>query len=801
MSISSSQPPALHRRMSVSVVVLAKNGVASIGACLDSVLSQDYAGDVETLVIDSGSTDGTIEEVLQRPEVHLHQIPPEAFDHGDTRNLGAGMTTGQAIVFLVQDAEPANSDWLGALVSNLEDDPEVAGAFSRILPRPESSPLIRRSSEGDLCFGSERVEVKMESLEAWSELDPHTLRNQCNFNNVSSAIRRSVWEQLPLQRSAFGEDIKFARSAIEAGWRIVFEPRSRVWHSHEYGLIPIYRRTRIDADLNMRYLGRVCVERLRHVWVMMRRAWREDRAYLRRLGLSSGKRFRWNALSPLHRLAEFLGFWRGGRGALRTGACAGRRTPAAQPCSDRRLKILFVVHGFPPENWAGVEVLSLTLARALRRRGHEIVVFTRSPGTPTEADRSLHESHFDEFRVHRYVNRLVLSGVDETYRLADAEEAFEHVLLKERPDVVHIFHMIHLSTGIIDRCRAHNIPSVVSLWDFWARCPRVQLIRPNKRNCTIPPPGVGCIACVYERPGLVDLLAKLDRLLRPLPSWWAARVPQSARASPTGWRRLREDTASLVRRERWMREVLLRADSLVVASVTLKHALEGLGIPAQRICMCQHGVATGWLGEGPSPPSPRDAGEPLRVGFIASLVWYKGLSVAARAVASMPPGTVHLHVYGDHTVAPDPATAAMVQQVASEASQTAQGRITFHGRFAHDEMAAVHSNIDVLVVPSLWQEAYGLTVREAHLSGTPVVGSNIGGIAEGIRHGVDGLLFEPGDAAALRGALEQLVVDPTLGPRLAAAAPRVRTDDEEASEMEWRYRQVIGNARAGVRYR
>ena len=82
-------------------------------------------------------------------------------------------------------------------------------------------------------------------------------------------------------------------------------------------------------------------------------------------------------------------------------------------------------------------------------------------------------------------------------------------------------------------------------------------------------------------------------------------------------------------------------------------------------------------------------------------------------------------------------------------------------------------------------------MREALLSRTPVIGSDIAGIAEGIRNEVNGLLFETGNADALAARLRRLIDDPTLGPRLAAAAPAVKTDAQEAEEMEWRYRQVL----------
>ena len=109
------------------------------------------------------------------------------------------------------------------------------------------------------------------------------------------------------------------------------------------------------------------------------------------------------------------------------------------------------MHGFPPESWAGTEVLSLTLARALRDRGHDLSFFVRSPGKPGLSDRALFREDFDGFRVHRFVNHLAFAGVDETYRFAPAEGAFDRVLREEQPDVVHLQHMIHLSTGLVDR--------------------------------------------------------------------------------------------------------------------------------------------------------------------------------------------------------------------------------------------------------------------------------------------------------------------------------------------------------------
>jgi rhamnosyltransferase len=773
---------------SVSVVIPAKNGWPVLEPCLDAVLRQDYDGELDILVIDSGSTDGSLEVVAERPSVRCHRIEPEAFDHGDTRNLGIGMTRGELVVLLVQDAEPVGSHWLSNLVRNFEN-PNVAGAFSRILPRPDAGPLVKRGCEGDLCYGTERVEVTMESPAAWAALDPHTLRLQCNYNDVSSCLRRSVWEQLPLIRGMMGEDIKYAKAVLEAGWTVVFDPTSEVLHSHEYEARTVHARTQVDADMNMRLLGRSCIGSLPDVFTMTGRSWKEDRLFLANEPLGSWERLKWALLSPLYHFAEFHGFWKGGRLAREEGT---GRLPRQMP-APKKLKILMVVHGFPPDSWAGVEVLSLTLSRALRERGHEVVLFVRSPGTPEEEDRSVHESEFDGFRVHRFVNHLAFSGVDETYRFRPAEDAFDKVLVAEQPDVVHIQHMIHLSTDIIDRCRLADVPCAVTLSDFWARCSKVQLIRPDRSNCLIPPPGLGCAACVKDKPALVGSLARLDRLLGSLPGRWASGVPQSIPAPRPGLKKSTEDTASLVRRESWMREILQRADALVVPSLTLVKSVVGLGVPPERIALSAYGMDTRWLAGGPPERVPRARGEPLRIGFIGSIVWYKGLEVLAQAVAALPQGVAVVHVHGDHEGGNDPVVREAIQSVTESARRLAGDRMIFHGRFDHDALGEIHGGLDVLVVPSIWQEAYGLTVREAHLAKTPVIGSNIAGIAEGIEHDVSGLLFETGNSESLRQALQRFLDDPALGPRLASGAPPIKTDAEEAEEWEWRYRQAVSS--------
>ncbi|MFZ1500885.1 MAG: glycosyltransferase family A protein, partial [Giesbergeria sp.] len=105
-----------------------KNGGALLGDVLAAVQAQRTPWPCEVIVVDSGSTDGSVELVRARG-VRCETIAPEAFGHGRTRNQLAALSTGEFLVFITQDARPASPEWLAHLVEACDAEPDVAGAF------------------------------------------------------------------------------------------------------------------------------------------------------------------------------------------------------------------------------------------------------------------------------------------------------------------------------------------------------------------------------------------------------------------------------------------------------------------------------------------------------------------------------------------------------------------------------------------------------------------------------------------------------------------------------------------------
>jgi rhamnosyltransferase len=202
----------------------------------------------EVLVIDSGSTDGTA-ELAARHGATVHRIARDEFGHGETRNLGVSLAGGEYVAFVVQDAVPLDDRWLAAMVETLEHDGLVAGVYGRQVPRPGSSPLTRALVNGWPTAGLERREQRVEDPALYRALPPAERRSLATFDNVSSCIRRSVWEEIPFERAGFGEDVRWARSVLEKGHKIVYEPRSAVYHSHERGALYDLRRHYVEGQV------------------------------------------------------------------------------------------------------------------------------------------------------------------------------------------------------------------------------------------------------------------------------------------------------------------------------------------------------------------------------------------------------------------------------------------------------------------------------------------------------------------------------------------------------------------------
>lgn len=219
-------------RPDVSVLLLTRNGMATLPQVLDALAAQQCTFSFETVAIDSGSSDGTA-ELLRRRGSDLLEIPPESFNHGRTRNLGISRCRAEVIVLLVQDAVPSSERWLAALVEPLLEDPRLAGAFGRQIPRGDASAVTRHYLSQWVAASSTPRRTFVSSRAEFERLAPMERFLSCVFDNVCSCIRRSVWERIPFRETPIAEDLEWGRDVLLEGHGLAYVPEAAVVHSHE----------------------------------------------------------------------------------------------------------------------------------------------------------------------------------------------------------------------------------------------------------------------------------------------------------------------------------------------------------------------------------------------------------------------------------------------------------------------------------------------------------------------------------------------------------------------------------------
>jgi glycosyltransferase involved in cell wall biosynthesis len=214
------------------------------------------------------------------------------------------------------------------------------------------------------------------------------------------------------------------------------------------------------------------------------------------------------------------------------------------------------------------------------------------------------------------------------------------------------------------------------------------------------------------------------------------------------------------------------------------------GIPPDKVILCRIGLpdeASVLLSKQTAHLEKTEG--PLRCVFLGGFRPEKGLHILIQSVASAPSLPVELHIHG-RTV--NAAEDRYVQTLRA----LAQGdpRIHFHGPIPDREVVRCLREYDVAIVPSQCLETGPFVVLEAFAAGLPVVGSNLGGIAELVRDGIDGLLVEPTSLQKWQNALTQLASDRTVLDRLRSQVRVSRTMADVAAEMEALYQSLLAES-------
>ena len=452
------------------------------------------------------------------------------------------------------------------------------------------------------------------------------------------------------------------------------------------------------------------------------------------------------------------------------------------------MKILLTVHQFYPDSSYGTETLTLDTAIELKRLGHEVTVFTGFHTKKPLSDSERFDSYeYRGIHVDRFYHHRVPMGGQEN--LAEAEhnntffgEYFRGYLKQLKPDVVHFFHLHRMSASMIDVCCEAATPTVMTPTDFWLVCPTFQLLLSDNSLCAGPDAkGVNCLRHIVSlsQPQVVSSAFSI------LPDPVVASMIRGCNrmtSTPPG---LISQVQALSRRPQFLKDRFRKLDRVLVPSRFLSRILMENGFSSDNIVFSQYGID---LSHGYQAKRLGDGQGKLRVGFIGSILKHKGAHVLVKAIRLLKDcESVEVRIYGNTEECPSYMN-ELKELVGGD------GRIMFCSTFPNGQIGSVLASLDALVVPSIWYENTPLVIYSAQAAGCPVIASNLGGMAEVVRHNDNGLLFSPGSSPELAECIKLLACNRERVRQLSRVT-KPKSISQYVSELLQAYKEVLEQRR------
>jgi len=249
----------------------------------------------------------------------------------------------------------------------------------------------------------------------------------------------------------------------------------------------------------------------------------------------------------------------------------------------------------------------------------------------------------------------------------------------------------------------------------------------------------------------------------------------------TRQRGLRGLAGTMKERKANLKHSLTLPDRVITASKFVKEVFVVNGVTAP-ITVEPYGHDLSWL----QSYQGKSESDKIRFGYVGQLIEAKGVHLILQALSEIPASLLDklsVAIYGNpnHT----PSYGQRLRDLAAKFPN-----VTFAGTYQHAESGKVFAGIDVLLVPSAWYD-FPLIIHEAFATDTPVIATNLGGMAEVVVHNESGLLFERGNVKDLSGQFTRLIMEPGLLKQLRANLPGIKSAREEVSELETIYAGLV----------
>ena len=415
------------------------------------------------------------------------------------------------------------------------------------------------------------------------------------------------------------------------------------------------------------------------------------------------------------------------------------------------MKILQVLHQFLPEHLGGIEIYTKNLSKRLSRLGNDILVFSGQGDvlwSPIKIEGIVDGLRTIYIRNRGASQKHVFSFI-RTFRNHSTLSLFDYVINDFQPDIIHFHHTVYLSGDMIFLAKQRGIPTVLTVHDYWFLCHKLHLSNWRGRQCIGPGNGVRCSFCMgAENQGLL-------RWLKPLMYF----IP-------------------LIYRTQYQLRIMKAADILVIPAVFIREVLATQTPYKEKIKHVPYGIPVFH-----SSPLPKNSSDRIRFGYLGAIKKHKGLHVLIDAFNNLDQDKATLDIHGDNS-----ADASYCRKLMEKCRTD---RVNFRGPYDNQRVADILQEIDILIVPSVWRETGPMVILEALASQTPVIASNLGGMAELIRNGENGLLFEHNDVESLQKSICLVLQTPSMLGNLSPRLEEKHTIDANANNLHNIYTELV----------
>ncbi|MCX6136429.1 MAG: glycosyltransferase, partial [Ignavibacteriales bacterium] len=393
--------------------------------------------------------------------------------------------------------------------------------------------------------------------------------------------------------------------------------------------------------------------------------------------------------------------------------------------------ILHVGWGHPPNLGCGPIYYLQNLCLAQQAKGLSVACFVASNEQGNGPAPTLAKKKYENVSYHIVENRSAhyydWSNPRREVQNRDIEKLFSRTLEEVKPALVHFHNLIGLSMSLPAIAKEFGCATLLSVHNYWMLCTRDDLFAANETICPGPGDGARCGACVKN-----DTLS-VDYMMRTAVA----------------------------------RRILSHSiDAVSAVSEKVKAILQGFGVAESKIIVQHIGskvAEENWL-RVQNRTRRKKQEQPVRFGFLGSVICRKGAHIILDAVNKLGKLTHNFEVR-IHGHCPPGAYENRLNSMI-ERSEILKQHVRLMGGYSQDQILTIADSVDIIIIPPIWEDNAPQTVMEALASGVPVIGSNVGGIPDFVRHGKNGLLFKAGDADDLCARMLEIIEDETLLDRL-----------------------------------